>query len=218
MVGAPGIGPRRRELPVILFFHGNAGNLSDRAGFVLDLARLGAEVLIVDYRGYGRSEGRPSEQGLYRDAEAAWRFLTVEKSVSPDCIVILGKSLGGAAAVHLATRVQPAGIVLQSCFTSVPDMATRHYSFVPRFIVRTKMDNLAKMSRVTCPVMVVHSTADEIAPFAMGQELFEAGGEPKTFFEIQGAGHNETIMVGGRAYFEALGGFVREAVAVRREG
>ncbi len=202
-----------RDQPVVLFFHGNAGNLSDRAGFVADLCGLEVEVLIVDYRGYGRSEGRPSEQGLYRDAEAAWRFLTVENEVPDDRIVLLGKSLGGVAAVDLSTRIHPAGLILQSCFTSVPDMATRYYPFVPRFIVRTRMDNLDKIGRVSCPVLVVHSTGDEIAPFDMGRRLFDAAEEPKSFFEIQGAGHNETIAVGGRQYLEALGGFVHEVVA-----
>lgn len=207
---ASDVGSASEDRPVILFFHGNAGNLSDRAGFVIDLTRLGADVLIVDYRGYGRSQGQPSEQGIYRDADAAWRFLTTEKGVPGDRIVVLGKSLGGAAAVDLATRVRPAGLVVQSSFTSVPDMAARHYPFVPRFLMSTQMDNLNKVSRVACPVLVVHSTGDEVAPFAMGRELFDAAAEPKTFFEVRGAGHNETIAVGGQPYFDALGTFVRE--------
>lgn len=195
--------------PVVIFFHGNAGNLSDRAGFVFDLTRLGVEVFAVDYRGYGRSEGRSSESGIYLDAVAAWEFLTTAKAVPTERIVLFGKSLGGAAAIDLATRVQPAGIVVQSSFTSVPDMALRHYPFVPRFLIRTRMDNLAKMDRIACPVLVIHSTGDEVVPFTMGRKLFDSANQPKTFFEIKGAGHNETIAAGGQAYFHALGTFIR---------
>ncbi|MCK5379133.1 MAG: alpha/beta fold hydrolase, partial [Acidobacteria bacterium] len=129
---------------VVLFFHGNAGNLSGRTELMVCLAGLGVEVLIIDYRGYGHSEGRPSEEGVYRDARAAWKFLTVEHRIAADRVVVFGKSLGGAVAIDLASHVEPAGLIVQSCFTSVPAMAARHYPFIPAFALRTKMDSLSK--------------------------------------------------------------------------
>jgi len=199
--------------PVLLFFHGNAGNLSHRAGMLFEFAnRVPARVFVVGYRGYGRSEGRPSEDGLYLDARAAWRHLTVEGGVAPDRIVIFGKSLGGAVAIDLATGVEPAGLIVESSFTSIPDMAGTHYPVVPKFMIRTRMNSLAKIPTISCPKLFIHSKADRIVPYALGRKLYEAASEPKRFHEVVGAGHNETWLVGGNAYFDALSGFVREAV------
>ncbi|MFV2072764.1 MAG: alpha/beta hydrolase [Thermoanaerobaculales bacterium] len=208
---------RGDESMVLLFFHGNAGNLSHRAELVLRLAALPAEVLIVDYRGYGRSEGRPSEAGLYRDARAAWRYLVEERGLSEDRIVIFGKSLGGAVAVDLATRVKAAGLIVESSFTSVPDMAGRHFPFVPRFLIRTRMDSLTKIGTIDSPKLFIHSRSDEIVPYALGRRLFEAAPEPKRFYEVVGAGHNEISLVGGEAYFAVLGEFFAECNPARRE-
>jgi len=195
--------------PVVLFFHGNAGNLSHRADFILELTtRLPARVLAVGYRGYGRSEGRPSEGGLYADARAAWRFLATEKGVAADRVVVFGKSLGGAVAIDLAMEVSAAGLIVESSFTSVPEMAGKHYPFVPKFLIRTRMDSLAKIPHITVPKLFIHSRADRVVPYALGRELYDAAPEPKTFYEVVGAGHNETALVGGNAYFEALSGFV----------
>ena len=195
--------------PVVLFFHGNAGNLSHRADFLIELSnRLPAQVVAVGYRGYGRSEGRPSEAGLYKDARAAWRYLLTERGVAADRVVIFGKSLGGAVAVDLAMDVSPAGLIVESSFTSVPAMAGKHYPFVPKFLIRTRMDSAAKIGQVTCPKLFVHSRADRVVPYALGRELFDAAPEPKTFYEVIGAGHNETWLVGGSAYIEALRKFV----------
>lgn len=200
--------------PVILFFHGNAGNLSHRADLMLELAdRVGAEVVVAGYRGYGRSEGRPSEEGLYADARAAWRFVTVDRGVDPGRVVVFGKSLGGAVAVNLAAESDPAGLIVESSFTSIPDMAARHYPFVPKALLRTRMDSLAKIGGIGCPLLVMHSRADEVVPFELGRALFEAAPEPKTFFEVEGAGHNETWLVGGQGYFEAISRFVEEVHA-----
>lgn len=193
---------------VVLFFHGNAGNLSDRTELMVRLVALGVEVMIIDYRGYGHSEGRPSEEGMYRDARAAWKFLTVEHEIPSDRIVIFGKSLGGAAAVDLASGVVPAGLIVQSSFTSVPDMAARHYPFVPGFALRTKMNSVSKISSISCPKLIIHSTLDEIVPFEMGRRLFEAAGQPKAFYTIEGAGHNQTLAVGGSRYLQAIRDFL----------
>lgn len=202
--------PDKEELrrKVVLFFHGNAGNLSGRTELIVRLAGLGVEVMIIDYRGYGHSEGRPSEEGVYRDAQAVWRFLTVDHAIPSDRIVIFGKSLGGAVAVDLASGVSPAGLIVQSSFTSVPDMAAHHYPFVPAFVLRTKMNSVSKISSISCPKLIIHSTHDEIVPFEMGRRLFEAAGKPKTFFEVSGAGHNQTLAIGGSRYLEAIRDFL----------
>ncbi len=198
---------------VLLLFHGNAGNLADRLELVLALASIPVQVVIVDYRGYGRSDGRPDEAGLYADALGAWSFLTGTHGVPADRIVVLGKSLGGAVAVDLATRVEPAGLIVQSSFTSVPEMAAVHYPFVPRTLIRNRFDSAAKIGRVTCPVMVVHSTSDEIAPYPMGRRLFDLAPEPKRFLAVEGAAHNETWVVGGREWLEAVRRFVLDCVS-----
>jgi len=193
---------------VVLFFHGNAGNLSGRTEMMVSLASLGVEVLIIDYRGYGHSEGRPSEEGVYDDARAAWKFLTLEHGIAAEQIVVFGKSLGGAAAIDLASHVKPAGLVVQSSFTSVPAMAARHYPFVPAFAIRTKMDSLSKISSIGCAKLFIHSTHDEIVPYEMGRQLFDAAGRPKTFYEVVGAGHNEMMAVGGEPYMESIKEFL----------
>ncbi len=206
---APSPGADAEARKVVLFFHGNAGNLSGRNELMVRIAALGVEVLIIDYRGYGHSEGRPSEAGLYSDARAAWEFLTEEHQVAPDRIVIFGKSLGGAAAIDLGLSVEAAGLIVQSSFTSVPDMAARYYPFIPGFVLRTKMDSLSKIPLIGCPKLFIHSTDDEIVPHEMGLRLFHAAGQPKTFDEGVGAGHNQTLAVGGPQYLEAIRTFLK---------
>jgi fermentation-respiration switch protein FrsA (DUF1100 family) len=195
---------------VLLWFHGNAGNLAHRAPQLLALAGIPAQVFIIDYRGYGRSRGRPDEQGLYLDGRAAWNHLTGEMGIDPDRIVIHGVSLGGAVAVDLATEVDAAGLIVQSSFTSVPDMAAHHYRIVPRWLVRTKMDSIAKIGAVRCPVMVIHSPDDEIVPYEHGRRLYEAARGRRRFLEIPGAAHNETWSVGGARYFGAIREFLED--------
>jgi fermentation-respiration switch protein FrsA (DUF1100 family) len=195
---------------LLLWFHGNAGNLSDRADLMVRLARLPVQVFIVDYRGYGRSEGRPSEQGLYRDADAAWRYLVSERRVRPGQIVVFGKSLGGVPAVDLATRVNPAGLILESTFTSVPDMAARHFPFIPGALIRSRMDSLSKIADIRVPKLHIHSPSDEVVPYQLGKRLYEAAATPKRFYEVDGAGHNETYIVGGPRYFRTIRAFVDE--------
>ena len=212
----PGAAASATAEMVLLWFHGNAGNLSQRAGLMLELARIPAQVFIVDYRGYGRSTGRPNEQGLYRDSRAAWRYLRDDRGVDADRIVILGKSLGGAVAVDLAADVDPAGLIVESSFTSVPEMAARHYPFIPRRLVRTKMDSLSKIGGVSSPVLVIHSPADEVVPFAHGARLFQAASGDKQFFEVTGAGHNELWLVGGSDYFNTLREFLLHCREERR--
>ena len=174
----------------VLFFHGNAGNISHRMGYLSMLYSLGYNTFILDYRGYGESSGVPSESGTYRDAQAAWQYVTVKKGIAPSEIVLFGESLGGAVAAWLATRKEPGLLVLVSAFTSVPDMGAKLYPFLPvRLLSRFDYDTLEYLKAVTCPVFVAHSPQDEIVPFTQGQALYEAAPAPKQFLELQG-GHN----------------------------
>jgi fermentation-respiration switch protein FrsA (DUF1100 family) len=198
---------------VLLWFHGNAGNLAQRADQLLALADIPAQVFIVDYRGYGRSEGRPSEDGLYRDGRAAWRYLTEEVGVDPGRIVVLGVSLGGAVAVDLAAEVTPAGLVVQSSFTSLPDMAAHHYPFIPRWLIRTRMNSEATIGRVGCPILVVHSPADDVVPYELGRRLYDAAPGDRRFYEIPGAAHNESWLIGGDGYLAELRSFIAHCTA-----
>ncbi len=191
----------------ILWFHGNAGNLEDRRGMLHDLRALPANVLVVDYRGYGRSEGKPSEEGLYRDARAAWDWLAAR--TPPGKIVILGKSLGAAPACDLAAQVSCGGLVVQSGFTSAPDMAWRVLPLFPaRYFMRTKFDNLSRVPRIRCPKLFVHSRSDEIIPFSMGERLHAAAAEPKECAWFDGAGHNDLWIVHEREYYARLARFL----------
>jgi len=198
--------------PVLLFFHGNAGNLSHRADMLIELAtRTPASVFVVGYRGYGRSEGRPKEAGLYLDARSAWKYLTEEIGIGADLIVIFGKSLGGGVAVDLALEAPAAGLIMESSFTSIPDMAGAHYPFVPKFLIRTQMNSVVKVPFISMPKLFIHSREDRVVPYRHGRDLFEAAMEPKSFHEVVGAGHNETWIAGGNAYFEAISDFVSES-------
>jgi len=192
----------------VLFLHGNAGNISHRLDSLAIFVRLGWQVLIIDYRGYGQSSGTPSETGTYLDATAAWRYLTETKGIAGEHIVLFGRSLGGAVAVELATRVDAGALLVESSFTSVPDMAAKLYPFLPvRWLARLHYGSLNRIGRVQCPVLVLHSEDDEIIPFTQGQSLYQAAPDPKAFFAMRG-GHNEGFLASGDAYSQALGDFV----------
>jgi len=196
----------------LLYLHGNAGNISHRYEIIESFASLPANVLALDYR----SDGTPSEEGLYADARAAWDYLTGSRGVPANRVVIYGESLGGAVAVDLASKVQPCALVVQSSFTSIADMAAEVMPFVPRFVIRTKMNSLEKIARVRAPVLVVHSPADEVVPYKLGRKLYEAAPEPKRFYEIKDAPHNLTHDLGGAAYLNALREFVDSACGEKK--
>jgi len=193
----------------VLVSHGNGGNVSHRLDRALLLqARLGASVLLYDYRGYGRSEGSPDEAGTYRDARAAYQWLVEHKKARLGQLVLFGESLGSAVALDLALSKPAAALVLESPFTSVPDMA-RTTIFLPLApFVRTRYDNLAKVVRLRMPLLVLHGDHDGVVPFALGRRLFEAAPEPKRFYAIPGADHNDTYLVGGEAYWKAIASFL----------
>ena len=185
---------------VILFCHGNAGNITHRITTLKLLHEMGFATLIFDYRGYGRSQGVPTEQGTYRDAEAAWQYLRGQGHEEDD-IIVMGRSLGGAVAAELAQRHTPRAVVLESTFTSTPDLAAELYPLFPvRWLSRFQYATMEYLRSITAPVLIVHSRDDEIIPFHHGQRLFEAANPPKQFLELKG-GHNETIFVSGIDYY-----------------
>ena len=201
--------PAPEATGTVLFFHGNAGNISHRMEYLSMLNGLGYNTFIFDYRGYGDSSGRPSEEGTYRDAEAAWDYLTNQRSILPGRIILFGESLGGAIAAWLAAREKPGLLVLASVFTSVPDVAAKLYPFLPvRLLSRFKYNTLESLNSVTCPVFVAHSPDDEIVPFEQGQALYEAAPEPRRFLELQG-GHNNGFIFMRKEWAAALDGFIR---------
>ena len=177
---------------VILFSHGNGGNLSHRAEAAHVLNEyVGASVMLYDYRGYGRSEGRPNERGILEDARAARRWLAQRAGIDPEDVVLAGRSLGGAVAVDLAqdgTR----GLVLESTFTSIPEMASIHYPWLPfRRLIRNRFDSESKIGAYKGPLLQSHGTSDRIVPFDVGRRLHEAANAPKQFFVIEDGDHND---------------------------
>lgn len=193
---------------VLLFFHGNAGNISHRLDSLRIFHRLGLSVLIFDYRGYGRSTGTPSEEGTYRDAEAVWRYLSEQRHVPDREMAYFGRSLGAAIAAYMAGRHPPRALILESAFTSVPDLAADLYPFLPaRSLSRFRYRTSEYLKTVSCPVLVVHSRDDEIIPFGHGRKLYDAAREPKQFLELRG-GHNEGFLQSGSIYTEGLDAFL----------
>ncbi len=188
----------------VLFFHGNAGNISHRLDTLETFHRLGLATLIIDYRGYGHSEGSPSESGLYRDAEAAWRHLTQARGIDPERIVAFGRSLGAPVAAHLAAERTVGGLALESAFTSVPDLAAELYPIFPvRALARIEYPTRQFLARVDAPVLVIHSPDDETIPFHHGEALYEAAPAPKRFLRIEGD-HNTGFRRSGAVYSDGL--------------
>ena len=202
--------PAEQSRGVVLFCHGNAGNISHRLESIQAFNRLGLDTFIFDYRGYGRSEGRTTERGTYRDAEAAWRYLVEGRQVDPSQMVIFGRSLGGTIAAWLVQERPPKALILESTFTSVPDMAAQLYPYLPvRLMSRFNYSAIDYVRRVDCPVLIVHSRDDEMIPFSHGQKLFDAANEPKQFLEIRGT-HNEGFIVSAQRYQDGLDSFISE--------
>jgi fermentation-respiration switch protein FrsA (DUF1100 family) len=204
--------PAAAPRATLLFCHGNAGNISHRLDSLRLFHDLGLTTLIFDYRGYGRSTGRPSEPGTYRDAEAAWHYLTQQHHVPPEEIVLFGRSLGAAIAAELATRHRPAALIVESAFTSVPDMAARLYPYLPaRWLARLHYPTVDYLAAAPCPVLVVHSREDEIIPVSHGERLYAAAREPKRLLEIHGD-HNAGFMISRETYLAGLDAFLRDAL------
>lgn len=193
----------------LLWLPGNGGNLSHRFSWLEKMVQLPINIFLIDYRGYGKSEGKPTEAGIYKDATAAYEYLTKRRKTPPDKIILFGESLGGATAIDLASRVQSRALIVQSTFTNAKDMAKRIMPILPLWLmIKTKLDNLSKIEKVTVPKLFIHSPADEVVPYKLGRKLYDSAPPPKQFYEIPNAGHNETYLVGGESYLEALRKFI----------
>lgn len=204
--------PLEEEFPVILFCHGNAGNISHRLDNIRLLLEQKLQVFIFDYRGYGKSSGRPSENGLYKDGLAAYEYLVGERHIPPHQIMLFGRSLGAAIAIEVALRKNVRSIIMESAFTSTKDMARTMFLFYPfSYILPANYNNLEKIAHVDVPKLLIHGEEDEIVPYTMADKLFNASKDPKYFFRIKGAGHNDTYIVGGKKYFQTIAAFARDS-------
>ncbi len=200
--------PQQHPRAFVLIAHGNAGNLSHRYELLQRLAALGVSSMIFDYRGYGRSAGVPSEAGILADARAARRWLAKRAGIDEHQIVLMGESLGGGVMVDLAASDGARALVLENSFTSLPDVAAFHYPWLPvRTLMRTRMASIDKIGKFHGPLLQVHGDADTIIPLALGQRLFAAANEPKTFVAIPGGDHNDPR---SPALFAALDRFLSE--------
>ena len=193
-----------------IYLHGNAGHLAHRAGMGLALSHVGLDVLLIDYRGYGLSEGAPDEAGLYRDAEAAWRYVTSTRGVPPGCVLLFGESLGGAVAVELATGVPVGALVLVAPLPGTVRIARAHYP-LPDFLLDWpdhRFDALSRIGRIEAPILFAHGDEDRVIPRAEGRLLYQAASDPKYWYDAQGYGHNDLYDDPG--FWRAVDRFVNE--------
>jgi len=192
----------------LLFCHGNAGNISHRIEIIKIFNKLNLNVFIFDYRGYGRSQGSPTEAGLYRDAQAAYKYLLSKKDINNEAIVIYGKSIGANVAIDLASKVKAAVLISESGFSSAYDMGKRLFPYLPvKWIITIKYDALTRIKNITIPKLIIHSQDDEIVPFKLGKKLFEAAPPPKEFYKMSG-GHNEAFFMAGEEYSVRINNFL----------
>lgn len=199
--------PAEKAAYTVLFCHGNAGNIGHRLYKISMLHEMGLNVFIFDYRGYGKSEGSPDEQGLYSDGDAAYDYLIREKKVSPRALILYGESIGGAVAIDIAERLSVKAIITEETFTSVKDMMRIAFPFLPYHIFSSRFDSASKIQDITCPKLIMHSVDDEIVPYYLGVELFGASAGPKKFLKLRG-GHNTAFMESGEKYREGIKFFI----------
>jgi len=204
--------PLRRPSPpsaAFLWFYGNGETIGAIWPIIRDFRPPNAALLVVDYPGYGASGGRATEAGVYEAADLAYNALVARPEIDRHRIYVYGRSLGSAVATHTAATHGVAGLILESPFTSARAMAAKHYGIFPRFLVRLQLDNVGAISRVHCPILIFHGTADMLVPITMGREVAAAAGGPVEFVMIEGAGHNDTYDLGGNAYKAKLAAFVK---------
>lgn len=198
---------------VVLWCHGNAGNMTHRLGNLQALYRLGLSVFLFDYRGYGRSQGRPSEDGLYADAVGAYDYLVRVRRVTPERMVVFGRSLGAAVAGALAAQRPAAGLLLESCFPSIEAVARHHYMGLPlHWLLGAAFRLEERLPQLSLPKLFVHGDRDDIIPITLGQRTYAAAKPPKEFYIVRGADHNDVPSVGGKAYFSKLSEFIGSVV------
>jgi len=203
--------PLAVERPTMIYFYGNAMCLNDSTFDLEQFRRLGLNVLIPEYVGYGMSEGSPSEQGCQATALAAYDYLVSTRKVDPRRIIAAGWSVGGAVAIDLASCREVGGLIVFSAFTSAVDMGRRMLPFVPvSLLLRHRFDSIHKIAKVTCPILIGHGRLDPIVPFKMGEELAAKAKAPVTTLWIDRAEHNDFYEVGGRRIGEAIATFVEQ--------
>jgi fermentation-respiration switch protein FrsA (DUF1100 family) len=209
--------PLSEKSPVLIFCHGNAGNISHRIENVKFLVKRGISVFLFSYRGYGKSSGSPSEKGIYIDGIAAYDYLTGVEKIPSERIVVFGRSLGGSVATEVALQRKARCLIIESTFTSMKDMAKAIFPF---FVVSPFLphhyNTIYKIANVSIPKLILHGDNDEIVPFSMGKKLFAQASEPKLFFPIHGAGHNDTYVVGGEKYFDVIVNFIASHTSIRK--
>lgn len=202
--------PAHGATRALLFLHGNAGNASHRLPNAAELVRLGTHVLLLEYRGYGASEGRATEAGVYADARAGLAHLVAERRIAAPRVVVFGRSLGGAVAVDLAADRELGGLILESTFSSAEAVARHTFGRPLALLARGRFESDRKIERIRCPVLFFHGEHDAVIHPSLGRRLFERAPEPKRFETIPGAGHNDTTLVGGGPYFERIRRFLDE--------
>jgi uncharacterized protein len=202
--------PNEKAKFTFLAFHGNAGNITDRAPIYEFLRNAPGNVVALEYRGYGQSEGKPTEQGLYRDAGAAYDYLVNVKHIDPKTIISFGQSLGTAIAANLAAKQQVGAVILEAAFPSAARLAKEIFRFLPglSFFVRGQFDTRARVQEIHAPIFIVHCRQDPVLPFMLGQEVYAASNPPKTFLEINGRCHEEASIIAPEKYREALQNFL----------
>ena len=199
----------------LLWFHGNAGNLSHRLDNIKRLLPLNLNIFIFDYRGYGKSEGEPDENGIYKDSQAAYNMVLELEGVSVNSLFLFGRSLGGICATETALNNPARGLILESTFTSASDMSRKIMPLIPLgWAIRSKLDAINKVNELKLPKLFLHGDRDEVVPFDLGRKLYEGASDPKSFYIIQGAGHNDTYIMGGRDYYNALDRFITETLKI----
>lgn len=196
---------------VMLWYHGNAGNLIHRLDNMAQLHQRGVSVFIIDYRGYGKSTGRPSEPGLYMDGLAAYEYLRKQRGIPPEKIIIFGRSLGAAVAAEVAANREAAGVILESPFPSVASVARKLFGGLPMHqLLKARFDLMERLPKIRKPILILHGDKDTVIPYELGKKVYEGALEPKTFYTIAGADHNDTYIAGGEEYFKTLQKFMRQ--------
>jgi uncharacterized protein len=211
--------PHQEARATLVWFHGNAGNISDRLlNIKLLHDRIKTNIFIFDYRGYGRSEGTATEEGTYLDGEAAIRYLLGRDDAAARRLVLFGRSLGAAVAAEMAIRFTTVGLILESPFVSIREMARAIFPSLPiAWLLRTRYDTMEKVRLVKTPILILHGDRDATVPFSQGKRVFEVASQPKRFHRIVGASHNDTFVVGGEEYYGVLREFIESALAANEK-
>jgi len=204
--------PKKGADTVLLWLHGNGSNISGRAEDAISLVKnLPINLLLLSYRGYGKSEGSPSEAGVYKDALAAYELAIKMPGISN--VVLYGKSLGGAVAIELASKVKPTAMIIECSFTSLVEIGKVHYPLLPgKFLAGKSFKSIAKVGGIDCPKLFIHGEQDEVVPIELGKKLFEAAKEPKEFYSIKDGDHANLMKIAGEEYFEKLRNFIADAL------